>query len=356
MFILLDDLSQSQLKETIRGWARELGFQQIGFASIDLSDHAPHVRHFIAQGLHGEMGYLARNLEKRLHPEQLEIGTVCVITARMNYLPPDTQPIEVLENSQAAYISRYALGRDYHKVLRKRLARLGQKIETELPAHNYRAFTDSAPVLEKALAAKSGLGWMGKHTLVLDKAAGSWFFLGEIYTDAPLSSDSVEVEDACGKCSACMTVCPTDAIIGPKQIDARRCISYLTIEHKGAIPEPLRGAMGNRIYGCDDCQLYCPWNRDAPTTDEPDFQPRHQLANRPLLELFLMDEQTFLNITEGSAMRRIGYQQWQRNLAIGLGNGPATPAVIEALNARLTTASPLVAEHIRWALGQLATA
>ena len=338
---------------TIRTWAADLGFQALGFASLDLSSAAPHVHEFLARGFHGSMGYLGRNLDKRLHPEQLIPGTVSIITARMNYLAADTQPIEVLTNSDAAYISRYALGRDYHKVLRKRLAKLAAQIDQALPGHTYRAFTDSAPVLEKALAAESGLGWMGKHSLILDAQAGSWFFLGEIYTNAPFPSEATTVQDQCGKCTACMTVCPTQAIIGPKVLDARRCISYLTIEHKGSIPESLRVAIGNRIYGCDDCQLYCPWNRDAPTTHEADFQPRHRLHQRSLLDLFLLDEQGYLQLTEGSAMRRVSYEQWQRNLAVALGNGSPLPEVIEALQGRLEGSSTLVREHITWALRQL---
>lgn len=341
-------------KAEISSWAENLGFQAVGFTNVDLSEHEPHVRAYLENGFQGEMGYLERNLEKRLHPEQLELGTVSVITARMNYLAPDTQPLEVLNSSDTAYISRYALGRDYHKVLRRRLARLATQIDDALPGHQYRAFTDSAPVLEKALGAKSGLGWMGKHTLLLDRQAGSWFFLGEIYTNAPFVPDTTEAEDECGKCTACMTVCPTQAIIGPKVLDARRCISYLTIEHKGAIPTELREPMGNRVYGCDDCQLYCPWNREAEVTSEADFQPRHQLDNRSLLSLFELDESEFLKLTEGSAIRRISFAQWQRNLAVGLGNGPATSEVVAALKTRLASSEPMVAEHITWALDRLA--
>ncbi|MEQ9452848.1 MAG: tRNA epoxyqueuosine(34) reductase QueG [Pseudomonadales bacterium] len=341
-------------QQQVRSWAEALGFQAVGFSDVDLAEHEPHVREFLAAGFAGDMGYLQRNLDKRLHPERLAEGTVCVITARMNYLAADTQPIEVLQDASSAYVSRYALGRDYHKVLRKRLARLAMQIDAALPGHKHRAFTDSAPVLEKALAAKSGLGWMGKHSLILDQQAGSWFFLGEIYTNAPFATDSQPVEDACGKCNACITVCPTQAIIGPRKLDARRCISYLTIEHKGTIPVELRAPMGNRIYGCDDCQLYCPWNREAPTTEEADFQPRHQLQRRTLLELFEMDEAAFLKLTEGSAIRRIAYEQWQRNLAVALGNGPASPAVITALRSRLGSVSAMVDEHIQWALQRLA--
>ena len=335
-----------------------MGFQKLAITDIDLSEHGPHVRRWLDKGFAGEMGYLHRNLEKRLNPDQLEPGTYRVITARMNYLPADTQPIEILENPNKGYISRYALGRDYHKVLRRRLATLAGEINAllvqEQPAnYQFRAFTDSAPVLEKALAEKGGLGWMGKHTLILDKEAGSWFFLGEIYTNAPLTVDSVIVADACGKCSACMTVCPTQAIISAKKLDATRCISYLTIEHKESIDETLRPLMGNRIYGCDDCQLFCPWNREAPTTTESDFAVRNGLDQPELLDLFALSEDEFRKLIQGSAMGRIGYLQWQRNIAIALGNGSGGKEVVKALTDALGKVNPMVDEHIRWALEQL---
>jgi epoxyqueuosine reductase len=341
----------------LASWASALGFDALGITDLDLSAHEAHVRAYLNAQFHGEMGYLERNLEKRLHPEQLVPGTVRVISARMNYLAADTQPLEVLQDSSRAYISRYALGRDYHKVLRRRLAKLATRIDTAVASHQYRAFTDSAPVLEKALGAKAGLGWMGKHTLLLDQSVGSWFFLGEIYTNAPLAPDPTQTPsiDACGKCNACITVCPTDAIIGPRVLDARRCISYLTIEHKGVIPEPLREPIGNRVFGCDDCQLFCPWNRGAPVSTEPDFKPRHGLDDVALIDLFKLSEAQFLKLTEGSAMRRIGYEQWQRNLSVALGNGPATPEAIAALSARRDTAGPLIKEHIEWALSRLAS-
>lgn len=334
-------------------WAQALGFDAIGVTDIDLSAHAPHVQAFLRAQFHGDMGYLERNLEKRLQPDQLEDFTVRVISARMQYLAEDTHPLEVLQNSEMAYVSRYALGRDYHKVLRKRLAKLAEQIDAALPGYRYRAFTDSAPVLEKALAGKAGLGWMGKHTLMLDKTAGSWFFLGEIYTNAPFKPDTSTIEDACGKCTACMTVCPTQAIVDDKVLDARRCISYLTIENKGAIPLELRAAMGNRVFGCDDCQLFCPWNREAPTTSEADFKPRHGLDQSRLADLFALDADAFDQITQGSAMRRISYDQWQRNLAVGLGNGPQDDAVVKLLHSRLEGSSEMVAEHIRWAIERL---
>ncbi len=340
----------------IAQWAAELGFADIGITDVDLSDHEDHVRAWLAAGFAGDMGYLNRNVDKRLHPELLEPETCRVITARMDYLAPDTQPLEVLEDSTKAYVSRYALGRDYHKVLRRRLAKLAERIDDALPGHRYRAFTDSAPVLEKALGEKSGLGWMGKHTLLLNEQAGSWFFLGEIYTNAPLEVDTDLVEDACGKCNACITVCPTAAIVSPGKLDARRCISYLTIEHQGSIPEALRAPMGNRIYGCDDCQLYCPWNREPTYTREDDFTPRHGLEQAALIDLFRMSETEFLAMTEGSAIRRISYQQWQRNLAVALGNGKPSPEVIKALEQRLPEACDMVAEHISWALERLSSA
>ena len=329
-----------------------MGFQKLAITDIDLSEHGPHVRRWLDKGFAGEMGYLHRNLEKRLNPDQLEPGTYRVITARMNYLPADTQPIEILENPNKGYISRYALGRDYHKVLRRRLATLAGEINAllvqEQPAnYQFRAFTDSAPVLEKALAEKGGLGWMGKHTLILDKEAGSWFFLGEIYTNAPLTVDSVIVADACGKCSACMTVCPTQAIISAKKLDATRCISYLTIEHKESIDETLRPLMGNRIYGCDDCQLFCPWNREAPTSTEFDFAVRNGLDQPELLDLFALSEDEFRKLIQGSAMGRIGYPQWQRNIAIALGNGSGGKEVVKALTDALGKVNPMVDEHIR---------
>ncbi|NCF33468.1 MAG: tRNA epoxyqueuosine(34) reductase QueG [Proteobacteria bacterium] len=338
---------------TLSTWAQQLGFDAVAVTDVDLSAHEPHVRDWLAKGFAGDMGYLHRNLDKRLHPELLETETCRVISARMNYLPADTQPIKVLENSTKAYVSRYALGRDYHKILRKRLATLATKIDHALPGHRYRAFTDSAPVLEKALAEKAGLGWMGKHTLLLHKEVGSWFFLGEIYTNAPLVCSTETVADACGKCSACMTVCPTQAIVGPKKLDARRCISYLTIEHKGSIDPELRDKMGNRIYGCDDCQLFCPWNRDAATTKEPDFAPRHNLDNRELIDLFGLTAEEYDTLTLGSAMRRVSYAQWQRNLAIAIGNGPSNQQALAALQKQRGKVNAMVDEHIVWAQQKL---
>lgn len=348
------------IRHEINAYAADLGFQKLGITDIDLSHHDPHVRKWLANGFAGDMGYLERNVEKRLNPDLLQPGTCRVITARMNYLPADTQPIRVLADANKGYISRYALGRDYHKVLRKRLAKLADQInqlfaQAEQKHYQFRAFTDSAPVLEKALANKGGLGWMGKHTLILDKEAGSWFFLGEIYTNAPLDIDTNEVEDACGKCSACMSVCPTNAIISPKKLDATKCISYLTIEHKGSIDRTLRPLMGNRIYGCDDCQLFCPWNRNAPTTTEADFAVRNGLDQPELLALFALTEAEFSDLIQGSAMSRIDYPQWQRNIAIALGNSAGGSDVQQALTSGLGRVNAMVDEHIDWALNQLET-
>ena len=358
--------STEPLVGAIERWAGELGFQQVGITGVDLSAQEPHVRRWLQRGFHGEMAYLARNVEKRLHPPLLEPDTCTVISARMNYLPADTDPMETLDRPDRAYIARYALGRDYHKLMRRRLARLGRRIDAAVRQVDarFRALTDSAPVLEKALGEQAGLGWIGKHTLLIHADAGSWFFIGEIYTNIPLPHTEATQHDQCGSCKACMTVCPTGAIVGPKQLDARRCISYLTIEHRSSIPDELRPLIGNRIFGCDDCQLYCPWNREPQTTSEQDFLPRRPvnrgateasaaLHKASLLELFEWDEATFLRNTEGSALRRIDYERWQRNLAVALGNGPASPAVINALQERLPQASAMVREHLQWALKRL---
>ncbi len=345
----------SALAGDIKQWASALGFAQVGITDTDLSAHRERLRAWLAAGRHGTMDYLARNVDKRLDPAALEPGTSRIIAARMDYLPDAAPPLPILADPSRAYVARYALGRDYHKVVRRRLANLARRIDQAARDVDgrYRAFTDSAPVLEKALAQKAGLGWIGKHTLVLNRDAGSWFFLGEIYTNLPLPVDPPEPADHCGNCRACMTVCPTGAITGPRQLDARRCISYLTIEHKGSIDESLRPLMGNRVFGCDDCQIHCPWNRYATLTGEADFAPRQGLDAARLLALFEWDEAEFLRRTEGSALRRISYEQWQRNLAIALGNGPATPAARQALERRRAGAGPMVREHIDWALSRL---
>jgi epoxyqueuosine reductase len=340
------------LLENIRAWAYELGFDQIGVTDTDLHEHEVHLVNWLNNGLQGEMDYMARHGTKRSRPQELLPGTTRIISVRMNYLPPDARDADqVLEDSSLAYISRYALGRDYHKVMRKRLQALADKIQNQVGPFGYRAFVDSAPVLEKALASKAGLGWIGKHTNLLSERAGSWFFIGELFTDLPLPLDD-QSANHCGSCQACIDICPTRAITAPYQLDARKCISYLTIEHKSVIPVEYRKAMGNRIYGCDDCQLVCPWNKYSKTSALPDFAKRHHLDDTDLLTLFLWSEKEFLKYTEGSAIRRIGYQQWMRNIAVALGNAPASPEIINALRQRMADTSALVQQHIQWALEQ----
>lgn len=340
------------LTASIREWAAELGFQQLGITDVDLREDEARLDAYLAAGYHGEMAYMASHGTKRSRPAELVPGTVRVISVRMDYLPEDTQMVQVLAQPQQAYISRYALGRDYHKLIRKRLQTLAEKISEVTGPFGYRAFVDSAPVLEKPLARKAGLGWMGKNTLILNRQAGSWFFLGELFVDLPLPMDEPHEREHCGSCTACLEVCPTQAFVGDRMLDARRCISYLTIELKDAIPEELRPLIGNRVFGCDDCQLVCPWNRFAKPTQEVDFQPRHRLDNSSLAELFMWTEEQFLQRTQGSPIRRTGYERWLRNLAVGLGNAPTTIPVLEALKARLTYPSELVQEHVRWALAQ----
>ncbi len=330
-----------------------MGFQQLGIADIDLAAHETHLLQWLDEGFHGEMDYMQCHGVRRSRPGELVPGTVRVICARMDYLSEQAQPAEaLLAQPETALISRYALGRDYHKVLRKRLQKLASRIEGAIGPFGYRVFTDSAPVLEKALAAKAGLGWIGKHSNLLDRQAGSWFFLGEIYTDLPLPVDS-PVEEHCGHCRKCIDVCPTQAIVGPYRVDARRCISYLTIELRTAIPLELRPLIGNRIFGCDDCQFVCPWNRFAQPSEEADFAPREGLDAAQLTELFGWSEETFLARTLGSAIRRIGHECWLRNIAVALGNGAASPAVMAALRNRADHPSPLVREHVCWALERL---
>ena len=340
------------LTASIREWAAQLGFQQVGITDIDLTEDALRLEAYLAAGYHGEMEYMASHGTMRSRPDELVPGTLRVISVRMDYLPQDTQMAQILAQPEQAYVSRYALGRDYHKLIRKRLQQLAEKISQAIGPFGHRAFVDSAPVLEKPLARKAGLGWMGKNTLILNRKAGSWFFLGELLVDLPLPIDQPNDRDHCGKCTACLQVCPTQAFVGDRVLDARRCISYLTIELKGAIPEDLRPLIGNRVFGCDDCQLVCPWNRFAKPTQEDDFQPRHRLDNSSLVELFMWTEDEFLARTLGSPIRRTGYERWLRNLAVGLGNAPSTIAVLEALKARLEHPSALVREHVRWALQQ----
>jgi len=340
------------LKSDIRRWGQELGFQHIGVSDIDLERAEARLTEWLEENNHGAMHYMQRHGKKRSRPADLVPGTVRVIAARMDYLPQSQDDaIRLLDHDSRAYVSRYALGRDYHKVLRRRLRDLAHRIEERVGAFGYRVFVDSAPVLEKALAEKAGLGWIGKHTNLIDRQAGSWFFLGELYTDLPLPVDEAE-ESHCGTCQTCIDVCPTAAIVAPYKLDARRCISYLTIELQEAIPVEFRKAIGNRIYGCDDCQLFCPWNKFAKPTAEGDFAPRHNLDTEDLTELFEWSEAAWLTKTEGSAIRRIGYERWLRNIAVALGNAETTPKVVAALNERRDSESKLVAEHVAWALAQ----
>jgi epoxyqueuosine reductase len=338
------------LLQRIRELGGELGFGAIGVAAVDLGDAEDGLAAWLAAGFHGEMDYMLRHGMMRARPAELVPGTVRVISARLDYWPDAAAAEETLADGERAYVSRYALGRDYHKVLRKRLQKLAQRI-AEIAPHGYRVFTDSAPVLEVELASRNGLGWRGKHTLLLDRSAGSYFFLGEIFTDLPLPVDE-PVAPHCGSCRACLDACPTGAIVAPYRVDARRCISYLTIELEGAIPEDLRPLLGNRIYGCDDCQLVCPWNRFARTTREPDFAPRHGLDAARLVDLFAWSEGVFAERTAGSPIHRIGYERWLRNIAVALGNAPTSPAVVAALRARADDGSPLVREHVAWALSR----
>jgi epoxyqueuosine reductase len=347
------------LAQTIKRWGAELGFQRIGITDCELNDAEARLAEWLARGWHGDMDYMAAHGAKRARPAELVPGTLRVISARMNYLPAAARAAaDVVDDPGAAYVSRYALGRDYHKVLRRRLQRLADRITAEIGPFRYRAFTDSAPVMEVALAEKAGLGWRGKHTLLLDRAAGSYFFLGEIYTDLPLPLDE-PTGAHCGSCDQCMSACPTGAIVAPYELDARRCISYLTIEHKGSIPEALRPLIGNRVYGCDDCQLACPWNRFAQASTETDFSVRNGLDGATLAELFAWTEAEFHERLAGSAIHRIGYERWLRNIAVGMGNalrrlgdGEHARAIMEALERRRDDASALVREHVAWALAQ----
>jgi epoxyqueuosine reductase len=340
------------LRDEIVSWCRELGFQQAGISDIDLATAENRLNDWLAERFHGSMHYMERHGSKRSRPEELVPGTVRVISVRMDYLPePQAEAAQLLDHNACAYVSRYALGRDYHKVMRGRLRALTRRIEERIGEFGCRVFVDSAPVLEKAIAEKAGLGWVGKHTNLINRREGSWFFLGELYTDLPLPVDEAE-ESHCGSCTACIDVCPTKAIVAPYSLDARRCISYLTIESKEPIPVEFRKAIGNRIYGCDDCQLFCPWNKFAKMTTEADFAPQHNLDKAELTDLFAWNEDTWLRRTEGSAIRRIGYQQWLRNIAVGLGNARTTPEVVAALKSRQHGETELVAEHVDWALAQ----
>ena len=344
------------LARDVKLWGKELGFQQVGIAGCELGEAEARMLDWIGKGYHGDMEYMERHGTKRSRPAELMPGTLRVIAARMNYSPPGARDsAEILEDGRRAFISRYALGRDYHKLLRGRMQKLADRIGNAIGEYRYRVFTDSAPVMEVEIAGQAGLGWRGKHTLLLNREAGSFFFLGEIYTDLPLPLDEPQPEH-CGSCQKCIDVCPTRAIVAPYRLDARRCISYLTIEHKGPIPEELRALIGNRVYGCDDCQLACPWNRFASPSGEPDFAVRHGLDAVTLIELFAWSEAEFNERLAGSAIRRIGYERWLRNLAIGLGNAPESAAVVDALRERAHHPSSLVREHVAWALARHAAA
>ena len=338
------------LTELIRRWAVELGFQQVGIADVALERDEAHLEAWLEAGMHGEMDYMARHGSKRARPSELVPGTQRVISVRMDYGTDDDDAAwATLADRERAYIARYAFGRDYHKLLRARLQKLADRIEAEVGPFGHRVFVDSAPVLERALARDAGLGWIGKHTCLINRGGGSWFFLGELFTDLPLPLDT-PASAHCGTCTRCIEICPTGAIVAPYRVDARRCISYLTIELKGSIPEALRPLIGNRIFGCDDCQLICPWNKFARRHDEPDFRVRNDLDRATLVDLFAWSEAEFLQRTEGSAIRRTGYEGWLRNLAVALGNAPNSAAVIAALQARAEHPSELVREHVAWAL------
>ncbi|MDQ7997800.1 MAG: tRNA epoxyqueuosine(34) reductase QueG [Luteibacter sp.] len=350
------DTDYAALATDIKRWARELGFADVGIAGTDLGHDEAYLERWLADGHHGEMDYMARHGTRRSRPAELEPGTLRVVSVRMDYIPPGTANAwDVIHDGEKAYVARYALGRDYHKVMRNRLQKLAAKIGERIGDFGYRAYVDSAPVLEKALARNAGLGWIGKHTVLINKRAGSYFFLGELYTDLPLPVDE-PASAHCGSCRRCIDICPTQAIVAPYRLDARKCISYLTIELKGSIPEELRAPIGNRVFGCDDCQLICPWNKFAQEATEPDFAPRHSLDGPRLIDLFAWSEQEFLSRTEGMAIRRTGYEGWLRNLAVGLGNAPTSREVVEALEARADDTSAIVREHVAWARKRHSTA
>lgn len=354
MLANLNEAELTALSDELKQQARDLGFQDCLITYPDLRSEETHLRDWLDKGYQGEMRYLENNFDKRIDPTLLVEGTERIILVRMDYLPAETKLLSVLKNRDKAYIARYTLGRDYHKLIRSRLKKLGEWLIDKAGGRaQFRPFVDSAPVLERPLARQAGMGWIGKNTLLLNRQAGSWFFLGSLFTDLALPADEPESEEHCGSCTACLDVCPTQAFPKPWVLDARRCISYLTIEYSGSIPLELRPKMGNRIFGCDDCQLICPWNRFASLSNESDFKPRHSLDNADLVELFLWSEETFLIRTEGSAIRRTGYKGWLRNIAVALGNSSGGETITQALKSRLSDAGELVAEHILWALKQL---
>ena len=335
----------------LKALAREAGFQRCGISGVDLGADEAWLRDWLAQGLYGSMDWMARHGDKRARPQELVPGTVRVLSVGLDYGQDADAAWENLRDGERAYVARYALGRDYHRLMRQRLQRLADAVAAEIGPFGHRVFVDSAPVLERALARDAGLGWIGKHTCLIDRDGGSWFFLGEIYLDLPLPEDP-PASAHCGTCTRCIDVCPTAAIVAPYRLDARRCIAYLTIEHEGAIDEELRPLIGNRIFGCDDCQLACPWNKFARRTDEPDFRARNGLDRATLAELFAWEEEEFLQRTEGTAIRRSGHRRWLRNLAVALGNAPSTPATLAALESRRDCDDPLVREHVAWALAR----
>ena len=346
-------IDYQQLKSNIKTWAAQLGFQQAGISDVNLQQAGEHLNAWLAKQYHGNMGYMEKHGSKRYQPAALVPDTISIIAVRLDYMYTQLTPYQkLISQPNKAAISRYALGRDYHKVMRHKLKQLAHKIGDAVGPYGHRVFTDSAPVMEKAIAEKAGLGWIGKHSNLINSKAGSYFFLGEIYTDLNLPADEAQ-SFHCGSCTQCLQDCPTGAIVAPFQVDARKCISYLTIENQGSIPIEFRKAMGNRIYGCDDCQMVCPWNKFTQGSSEVDFSPRNQLDDIDLLSLFNWSEAAFFKKTEGSPIRRIGYQAWQRNLAVGLGNGEPTEAAIFALREKLSSSSEMVKEHIQWALDQL---
>ena len=357
----LNNINYIKLAEQIKDWGIELGFQQVGISDTDLAKDEKYLIKWLDQSMHGEMGYMQQHGSKRSRPAELIPGTIRVISVRMDYMPEyGEDPEAILSDPQQAYVSRYATGRDYHKIIRNRLQKLAEKISMVTGEFGYRAFTDSAPVLEKAIARNSGLGWIGKHTNLINPKAGSWFFLGEIYTDLPLPVDEPFVTDHCGSCTACIDICPTQAIVEPYKVDARRCISYLTIELRESIPEEFRKDIGNRIYGCDDCQLVCPWNKYSINTTEKDFTIRNSLDSSTLIDLFNWTEEEFLKKTEGSAIRRIGYEAWLKNIAVAMGNllgnladdENISQSIIRILEGKKSHPSEIVREHVEWALLQ----
>jgi epoxyqueuosine reductase len=352
----MQTLNFTSLMAKIKAWGEELGFEQLGISDCDLSEADEHLENWLKNGFHAEMHYMHKHGKKRTEPALLVPGTISIISAHMAYYPPTEAIRERLNDPNQAVIACYALGEDYHIHIKNKLKALAEKIQTETGPFGYRTFTDSAPVMERAIAEKAGLGWIGKNTCLISKHEGSFFLLGEIYTTLPLPTDANQKASAhCGSCSACITHCPTGAIVAPYQLDARKCISYWTIEHKGSIPEWMRKAMGNRIFGCDDCQLVCPWNKYAKIPKEAAFMPKHDLDNLTLLECFAWDKQTFLEKTDKSAMQRPGYTGFMRNVAIALGNAPSSPEIIAALQSRADDPDPIIQEHVQWALSRQLT-